>query len=156
MRLARESAQFNVVKESDGIGRGGEVDVTIQLHNPDGVNVVDLKDRFTTSFYLTPHSDIVSLMVLEHQAGMLNRLARGSPPWPSIDAGRAMPWVEVRTKLALAESQKQAVRTALVSKVLVITGGHSYDTSFYSLFEYPDIAWDHQTSSRAASTFPGA
>jgi hypothetical protein len=39
-------------------------------------NVVDLKDRFTTSFYLSPHSDIVALMVLEHQLGMLNRLAR--------------------------------------------------------------------------------
>jgi hypothetical protein len=44
--------------------------------NEDGVNVVDLKDRFTTAFYLTPHSDIVALMVLEHQVGMLNRLAR--------------------------------------------------------------------------------
>lgn len=41
-----------------------------------GVNVVDLKDRFTTSQYLAPHSDIVALMVLEHQVGMLNRLAR--------------------------------------------------------------------------------
>ena len=40
------------------------------------MNVVDLKDRFTTAFYPTPHSDIVALMVLEHQAGMLNRLAR--------------------------------------------------------------------------------
>ena len=40
------------------------------------MNVVDLKDRFKTSLYLTPHSDIVALMVLEHQAGMLNRLAR--------------------------------------------------------------------------------
>ncbi len=46
--------------------------------NADGVNVLDLKDRFTTSFYLTPHSDIVALMVLEHQVGMLNRLARAS------------------------------------------------------------------------------
>jgi hypothetical protein len=41
-----------------------------------GVNVVDLKDRFKTSLYPTPHSDIVALMVLEHQVGMLNRLAR--------------------------------------------------------------------------------
>jgi exodeoxyribonuclease V alpha subunit len=56
-------------------------------------------------------------------AEVLNRLARGKPPWPFIDAGKAIPWVEARTKLALAESQKQAVRTALVSKVLVITGG---------------------------------
>ena len=46
------------------------------IDNADGVNVVDLKDRFKTSLYLTPHSDIVALMVLEHQAGMLNRLAR--------------------------------------------------------------------------------
>jgi hypothetical protein len=41
-----------------------------------GANVVDLKDRFSTLPYLTPHSDIVALMVLEHQVGMLNRLAR--------------------------------------------------------------------------------
>ncbi len=49
-----------------------------EMANPDGVNVVDLKDRFTVAFYPTPHSDIVALMVLEHQAGMLNRLARAN------------------------------------------------------------------------------
>ena len=47
-----------------------------KLDSADGVNVVDLKDRFTVSMYPTPHSDIVALMVLEHQVGMLNRLAR--------------------------------------------------------------------------------
>jgi len=41
-----------------------------------GRNVIDLKDRFPTSAYLTPHSDIVALLVLEHQVGMLNRIAR--------------------------------------------------------------------------------
>jgi exodeoxyribonuclease V alpha subunit len=40
-----------------------------------------------------------------------------------IDADKAIPWVEKRTKLALAESQIAAVRVALTSKVLVITGG---------------------------------
>ncbi len=50
----------------------------------DGSNVVDLKDRFTTSYYLTPHSDIVALMVLEHQTGMLNRLARAGLETRSI------------------------------------------------------------------------
>lgn len=49
-----------------------------EIENTDGVNVLDLKDRFTTSYYLTPHSDIVALMVLEHQVGMLNRLARAA------------------------------------------------------------------------------
>lgn len=48
------------------------------LDNAEGVNLVDLKDRFTTSLYPSPHSDIVALMVLEHQVGMLNRIARAS------------------------------------------------------------------------------
>src|SRR3954447_3221046 len=56
-------------------------------------------------------------------AEKLNALAAGKPPWPLIDANKAIPWVEKRTKLALAESQIEAVRVALASKVLVITGG---------------------------------
>lgn len=40
-----------------------------------GQNVQSLKDRFTTAFYLSPHSDIVALMTLEHQTEMHNRLA---------------------------------------------------------------------------------
>jgi hypothetical protein len=46
------------------------------LDNVGGVNVLALHDRFDTAPYLTPHSDIVALMVLEHQVGMLNCLAR--------------------------------------------------------------------------------
>jgi exodeoxyribonuclease V alpha subunit len=33
----------------------------------------------------------------------------GRPPWPSIDAAKAIPWVEQRTKLVLADSQREAV-----------------------------------------------
>ena len=36
---------------------------------------------------------------------------------------KAIPWVERRTGLRLATSQREAVRIALASKVLVITGG---------------------------------
>jgi len=53
----------------------------------------------------------------------LNRLGRGSLPWPEIDADRALPWVEQKTGLTLAASQAEAIRLALASKVLVITGG---------------------------------
>jgi exodeoxyribonuclease V alpha subunit len=56
-------------------------------------------------------------------AAKLQALAVGKPPWPSLDADKAIPWVEQRTKLVLAESQIEAVRVALASKVLVITGG---------------------------------
>jgi exodeoxyribonuclease V alpha subunit len=56
-------------------------------------------------------------------AEKLKALTVGKPPWPSIDADKAIPWVEKRTKLALADSQQEAIRVALGSKVLVITGG---------------------------------
>ncbi len=47
-----------------------------ELHNTEGVNVTDLSGRFRTAAYLTPHSDIVALMVLEHQTEMHNRIGR--------------------------------------------------------------------------------
>ena len=50
-------------------------------------------------------------------------LSRGRLPWGSIDADRALPWIEQRVGLELAPSQKAAVRLALTSKLLVITGG---------------------------------
>jgi exodeoxyribonuclease V alpha subunit len=53
----------------------------------------------------------------------LIRLANGTLPWPWIDADKALPWVEKRVGLALAESQIAAIRLALMSKVLVMTGG---------------------------------
>src|ERR1700726_3343207 len=56
-------------------------------------------------------------------AEKLKALAIGRPPWPAIDADKAIHWVEQRTKLVLADSQREAVRVALASKVLVITGG---------------------------------
>ena len=56
-------------------------------------------------------------------AEKLKTLAVGKPPWPAIDVDKAIPWVEQRTKLALADSQKAALRVALVSNVMVITGG---------------------------------
>lgn len=56
-------------------------------------------------------------------AERLRRLAAGEPPWRSIEADKAIPWVEEKTGLTLAESQKEAMRLALASKVLVVTGG---------------------------------
>ena len=56
-------------------------------------------------------------------AEKLKTLAAGSRPGPTIDLDKAIPWVEQRTKLALADSQKAALRVALVSNVTVITGG---------------------------------
>lgn len=56
-------------------------------------------------------------------AARLRDLSRGDAPWPMIDATVAIPWVEAKTGLALVESQREAIRVALTSKVMVITGG---------------------------------
>jgi len=42
----------------------------------EGANLTDLKRHFDTGAYLTPHSDIVALMVLEHQGRMQNLITR--------------------------------------------------------------------------------
>jgi hypothetical protein len=46
--------------------------------NPGGQNVLSLRDRFTVAAYPSPHSDLVALMVLEHQLEGLNRIARAA------------------------------------------------------------------------------
>jgi exodeoxyribonuclease V alpha subunit len=56
-------------------------------------------------------------------AERLLRLVNGKLPWPYIDPEKALPWIEKKTGLSLAESQVTAIRLALLSKVLVITGG---------------------------------
>ena len=53
----------------------------------------------------------------------VKRLKSGSPPWTAFDADKAIPWVEQKLAIQLADSQKQAIRLALSSKLLVITGG---------------------------------
>jgi exodeoxyribonuclease V alpha subunit len=56
-------------------------------------------------------------------ADRLLRIAGGKLPWLSIDAPKAVAWVEERSGLTLADSQRDAIRLALISKALVITGG---------------------------------
>ena len=56
-------------------------------------------------------------------AARLGALAAGPLAWPPIDPAKAIPWVERKTGLVLAESQREAVTLALSSKLLVITGG---------------------------------
>jgi exodeoxyribonuclease V alpha subunit len=56
-------------------------------------------------------------------ADRLIRIVNGRLPWTWIDEGKAVPWVEKRSGLQLADSQRGAIRLALTAKALVITGG---------------------------------
>jgi exodeoxyribonuclease V alpha subunit len=93
------------------------VETALRLELDDGAAVADdLEGR--RCVFLAP------LYRAEREiAERLRTLAFGKPPWSSIDVDRAIPWVDQRTKLALADSQKAALRVALVSNVMVITGG---------------------------------
>jgi hypothetical protein len=48
------------------------------VKNDQGHNVVDLSDRLRVENYLTPHSDIVALMVFEHQVLVHNLLTKAN------------------------------------------------------------------------------
>ncbi len=58
--------------------RDGEKNMAEDVENSSGHNVTDLSKRFNTTRYLTPHSDIVALMVLEHQGQAHNLLTRAN------------------------------------------------------------------------------
>lgn len=53
----------------------------------------------------------------------LQRLSGNKLPWDQINIENAIPWVEEKNRLKLSESQKQAIRIVLNSKIAVITGG---------------------------------
>lgn len=53
-------------------------------------------------------------------------------------------WLAV---LALSLPPSQTVTPI---RVLVVTGGHTYPTSFYSVLEQPGLTWDHAVSSEEA------
>ncbi len=72
----------------------------------------------------TPCIFLAGLYRAEHAVGeRLIRLLHGPLPWPWIDPDKALPWVEARVGFAFAQSQRTAVKLAVASKVLVITGG---------------------------------
>lgn len=59
----------------------------------------------------------------ERIALKLKALAEAGSPDPPIDANKAIPWAEEKTGRKLSSSQQDALRVALGSRAVVITGG---------------------------------
>jgi len=96
---------------------GGLVRTALDLELAEGTVIADRVGE-------TPCVFLAGLYRAERTvAERLMRLANGVLPWPWIDPEEALPWVEQRIGFSLAESQMAAIRLALMSKVLVITGG---------------------------------
>jgi len=76
-------------------------------------NVMDLKSRFDTGAFLTGHSDIVALMVLEHQTHMTNLITR-----VGFETRMAMHSQELMNRLlnepatTVSESTERRIRSA--------------------------------------------
>lgn len=60
------------------VGERSAVDDDAELDTEAGANVTDLSPLFNVDKYLSPHSDLVALMVLEHQTQMHNILTQGN------------------------------------------------------------------------------
>jgi exodeoxyribonuclease V alpha subunit len=93
------------------------VQTALELELNEGTVVADKVDELACTF-------LAGLYRAEQViADRLIRLVNGKLPWPFIDPAKALPWIERKTGLALAEAQSAAIGLALRSKVLVITGG---------------------------------
>ena len=96
---------------------GGIVQTALELELTEGNVVADTVGETPCIFLAGLHR--AERVIAER----LMRLAAGTLPWPAIDPALALPWIEARTGLGLAPSQAEAIRLALTSKVLVVTGG---------------------------------
>jgi exodeoxyribonuclease V alpha subunit len=56
-------------------------------------------------------------------AKKLQALKTGKHPCPSIDFDKALAWVQQKSGIELASAQRDALKTAVESKVMVVTGG---------------------------------
>ena len=111
-----EENLLTLAEELLEIGRGTLAEA-LTLEASEGGVVIDHVGDATCVFlpHLRKAEDVV--------ASIIRRLQVGTPPWPLINPAKALPWVEARLAVALAPGQREAVRLALSSKVLVITGG---------------------------------
>jgi exodeoxyribonuclease V alpha subunit len=89
----------------------------LELEQSDGAVIADKVGDITCTF-------LAGLYRAEQLiADRLIRIVNGRLPWPWVDEEKALPWVEKRSGLQLADSQRAAIRLALMAKALVITGG---------------------------------
>jgi exodeoxyribonuclease V alpha subunit len=93
------------------------IDAAIGQEIADEILVPDIVDGKPCVFLAPLHQ--AEWAIAEH----IGRLGKGTPAWPPVDAGKAIPWVEGKLGISLAHSQQEAVRLALGAKLLVITGG---------------------------------
>jgi hypothetical protein len=94
-----------------------------------GANVTDLTGRFDTKRYLSPHSDIVALMVLGHQTHVFNVIAVAIHKLAALEAGSGS-----GTAALVEEVGEPIVRSMLFSGEAALTDGVAGTSAFAAEF----------------------
>jgi hypothetical protein len=97
--------------------------VSRPIDNTQGQNVTRLDDRLAVDHYLSPHSDLVALMVLGHQVLVHNRLAKAS------FAARQALYDEAELNCAMGESAEN--RLASTTRRIEIAGDDLLDALLF-------------------------
>ena len=114
------------------------------INNELGSNVTDLSDHFSVKRYLQPTSDIVALMVLEHQVNMHNQLTQGSASVrKQIERSKSLakylgepydPATADTLQLVIASRSKKIVKHLLFCDEIALTdpivGGEAFQQGF--------------------------
>lgn len=80
------------------------------------------------------HTALGHDLVAMHEPGFIRTFLRGCE-WAATGA------------VTLPLVSERSTRETAAVKVLVVTGGHDYETSFYTVFEgYDDLVWSHKAS----------
>ena len=100
------------------------------LEVPEGTVEQALSQMLTSGSLLLEEIDGEPLIFLPHLrraeegiAARIKSLAEAEPIYPPIDFEKAVAWCEQRTGKTLAPSQREALKTVLANRVVVITGG---------------------------------
>ena len=89
------------------------------VDNANGQNVVELKDRLVVEPYLSPPSDIVALMVMEHQVLVHNRITKAN-----FDTRMAL---DYDNKLSRMLKTPEGTRLESTTRRIKSTGDHLVD-----------------------------
>lgn len=89
------------------------------------LSLIDSKDLIRETI-ITPEPWLYLRKLFFAEKSIAERLVQlqdGPLPLPGIDADKALGWVEKKVGLELAQQQREAIRQALRTKILIITGG---------------------------------
>ncbi|HIE96525.1 MAG TPA: hypothetical protein EYG03_01970 [Planctomycetes bacterium] len=113
-----------------------------------GANVTDLSEFVATGPYLTPHSDIVALMVLEHQTQMQNYITRASYEARSaahydgvMSSALARPagYISATTTRRIASAGDKLLRYMLFADEFQLTSPVQGTSGFATDFQSPGV-----------------